>query len=127
MVNLQDIIDSHGRIKKLVHRTPILTNSGLDELIGAKIYCKCENFQKTGAFKFRGASNAVELLSEKELTRGVATASSGNHGAALAKAVTRKNGNVTVIMPNDSSLINKETVSMFNLLIKITPIWNAIF
>ena len=110
MVSLQEIIDSHGRIEKLVHRTPILTNLGLNELIGAQIYCKCENFQKTGAFKFRGASNAVELLSEKELARGVATASSGNHGAALAKAVTRKNGNVTVVMPNNSSLKKVDNV-----------------
>ena len=104
MVSFQEIIDSHDRIKQFIHRTPILTNSGLDYLIGAEIFCKCENFQKTGAFKIRGATNAVELLTTSEIDQGIATASSGNHGAALAKAATRRKAKITVVMPNDSSL-----------------------
>ena len=110
MVDLKDIIDSHDRIMHLIHRTPILTNESLNKLIDAKLFFKCENFQKTGAFKIRGASNAVELLTKNELDRGIATASSGNHGAALAKAVTSRNGKITVIMPEDSSLIKVENV-----------------
>ena len=103
MVNIEEIIDSHNRIKPFIHRTKILTNKGLNQLASAKLYCKCENFQKAGAFKIRGATNAVEQLTDKELEKGVATASSGNHGAALAMAVTRRGGKVTVVMPDDSS------------------------
>ena len=103
MIELQEIIQSHQRIKRFIHRTSILTNSWLNELVGAELYCKCENFQKTGAFKIRGATNAVEQLSKNELDNGVATASSGNHGAALAMAVTRRGGKITVVMPDNSS------------------------
>ncbi len=103
MVSFQEIIDIHDRIKQFIHRTPILTNSRLYYLIGGEIFCKCENFQKTGAFKIRGATNAVELLTTSEINQGIATASSGNHGAALAKAATRRKAKITVVMPNDSS------------------------
>ena len=110
MVDFKDIIDSHDRIRHLIHRTPILTNESFNNLIDANLFFKCENFQKTGAFKIRGASNAVALLTKNELDRGIATASSGNHGAALAKAVTSRNGKITVIMPEDSSLKKIENV-----------------
>ena len=89
MVTLKDIESAHERIRPFIHRTPVLTNSSIDNLIGAKLFFKCENFQKAGSFKIRGASNAVELLSDEEFKRGVATTSSGNHGAALSMAVTR--------------------------------------
>ena len=103
MITLPEIIQSHQRIERFIHRTPVITNYGLDQLTGAHLFFKCENFQKAGAFKIRGATNAVERLTEEELQKGIATASSGNHGAALAMAVSRRGGQVTVIMPNNSS------------------------
>lgn len=87
-----------------------MTNCSLDKITSANLFCKCENFQKAGAFKIRGATNAVEQLSTEELEMGVATASSGNHGAALSMAVARRRGKVTVVMPNNSSLKKVENV-----------------
>ena len=75
-----------ARIKPYVHRTPVLTCTSLNDLVGAELFCKCENFQKVGAFKFRGACNAVFALSEQDARHGVATHSSGNHAAAVALA-----------------------------------------
>mgnify|MGYP001277867859 CR=1 FL=1 len=103
MVSIQEIIRSHKRIKKYIHRTAVLTNHSLNYLTGSQLYFKCENFQKAGAFKIRGATNAVQQLSKEEIERGVATSSSGNHGAALAMAVSRRGGKVSVVMPDNSS------------------------
>ena len=103
MIDIQEIIDSHKRIKPFIHRTQIVTNQSLNSLSSAKIFCKCENFQKAGSFKIRGATNVIEQLTVKDMERGIVTASSGNHGAALAMAVTRKGGKVTVVMPHNSS------------------------
>ena len=97
MVTFQEIIQSHKRIEKFIHRTAVLTNLSLNHLTEAQLFCKCENFQKTGAFKIRGATNVVQQLSDEELERGVATSSSGNHGAAVAMAVGRRSANVTVL------------------------------
>ena len=102
MVTLKEIELAHKRIRHLIHRTPILTNKSLNELSGAKLYFKCENFQKVGAFKIRGATNTVEQLSQTEIEKGVATTSSGNHGAALSMAVTRRGGKTKVVMPNNT-------------------------
>src|SRR3989304_7497281 len=82
----KDIQQAHLRITGHVHRTPVLTSAGIDSMLDASLFFKCENFQKVGAFKFRGATNAVLSLSEKEAVHGVATHSSGNHAAALALA-----------------------------------------
>ena len=79
-----EIQKAHERIIPFIHRTPIFTNKSLNQESGADLYFKCENFQKAGSFKIRGATNAVMLLSDDELCKGVVTASSGNHGAALA-------------------------------------------
>ena len=79
-------------------------------MIGAKLFFKCENFQKAGSFKIRGASNAVELLSDEEFKRGVATTSSGNHGAALSMAVTRRGGKTKVVMPHNTPKIKVNNV-----------------
>src|SRR5260221_6066964 len=79
---------AHARIQPLIHRTPVLTCSAIDAMTGARVYFKCENFQKAAAFKFRGAANAVFLLSEAEAARGVLTHSSGNNAAALALPAT---------------------------------------
>ena len=71
MITLKDIEKAHDRIRPFIHRTPILTNSSLNELSGAELFFKCENFQKAGSFKIRGATNAVQLLSEEDLKKGI--------------------------------------------------------
>ena len=83
---LTDILEAAARIKPHIHRTPVMTNASLNEKTGAQVYLKCENLQKVGAFKFRGACNAVYSLSGEEAAHGVCTHSSGNHAAALALA-----------------------------------------
>jgi threonine dehydratase len=85
-VNLDTIRAAHERIGPYIHRTPVLTNSWLNDACGASLFFKCENFQKVGAFKARGATNAVFALDDETAGRGVATHSSGNHGAAVARA-----------------------------------------
>ena len=110
MFTLKDIELAHERIRPFIHRTPILTNSSINELVGANLFFKCENFQKAGSFKIRGATNTVELLSESELKRGVATTSSGNHGAALSMAVTRRGGETRVVMPTNTPKIKVNNV-----------------
>jgi threonine dehydratase len=106
----KDIQQAHSRIKRFVHRTQILTSESIDDIIGAHVYFKCENFQKVGAFKYRGATNAILTLIEKEPVKGVATHSSGNHAAALALAA-RKNGiNCYVAMPHTAPKTKIEAV-----------------
>jgi threonine dehydratase len=95
-----DIQEAHTRIAGYIHRTPVLTSSGIDEMTGVKVYFKCENFQKVGAFKYRGATNAVLSLTEREATKGVATHSSGNHAAALALAAKKRGIKCYVVMPH---------------------------
>jgi threonine dehydratase len=106
----QNILDAHERIIKQIHRTPILTSSTLNSIFGCELYFKCENFQKVGAFKFRGASNAVLSLDGNELLRGVATHSSGNHAAALALAAKMKNIPAFIVMPKTAPEIKKKAV-----------------
>ena len=110
MVTLKDIEAAHERIRPLIHRTPVFTNSSLNKLSGAELYFKCDNFQKVGSFKIRGATNTVEQLTIEELNRGVATTSSGNHGAALSMAVTRRGGKTKVVMPNNTPEIKVNNV-----------------
>src|SRR5438105_809455 len=86
MLDLDAIRRAHDRIRPHVHRTPVLTSARLDEASAAALFFKCENFQKVGAFKARGATNAVFALDDETARRGVATHSSGNHAAALARA-----------------------------------------
>jgi threonine dehydratase/serine racemase len=83
---ISDIHEAAARIKTYAHRTPVLTNESLNGQADARVFLKCENLQKVGAFKFRGACNAVYSLSDEEAARGVCTHSSGNHAAALALA-----------------------------------------
>ncbi len=106
----QNILDAHERIVKQIRSTPILTSSSLSSIFGCELYFKCENFQKVGAFKFRGASNAVLSLSDKELQSGVATHSSGNHAAALALAAKMKNIPSYIVMPKTAPQIKKNAV-----------------
>lgn len=94
-----DVQEAAARLQGLAHRTPVLTSSSLNDRVGAQVFCKCENFQKAGAFKFRGACNAVTSLSDAEAKRGVATHSSGNHGAALALAARLRGVSARIVMP----------------------------
>lgn len=103
--NKQNIIDAHNRIKAYIHKTPILTSQSINKITGANIYFKCENFQKVGAFKFRGATNAVLSLTNDELSAGVATHSSGNHAAALALAAKMNNADAYIVMPSNAPSI----------------------
>ena len=96
-----DIQLAHQRIAAHIHRTPVLTSTGINAITGADIFFKCENFQKVGAFKYRGATNAVLSLAENEATKGVATHSSGNHaagslGIALVTTQRRQDLSATV-------------------------------
>lgn len=109
--NFRDIEKAHERIKPYVHRTPVLTSKSINEIVGAELYLKCENFQKVGAFKFRGATNAVLSLSEEEAKKGVATHSSGNHAAALALAAKTRGIKAHVVMPSNSPEVKKKAVA----------------
>ncbi len=95
------IVEAHARIAPKIHRTPVLTSSSLDKLTGARIFFKCDNFQKTGSFKIRGASNAVFSLTDAEVANGIVTQSSGNHGAAIACAGAWRGVKTWVVMPKN--------------------------
>lgn len=110
IISKQDLIDARERIKNQIKRTPIFTSSSINSIVGCNLFFKFENFQKAGAFKFRGASNAVLSLEEKELKRGVATHSSGNHAAALALAAKMKNVPAYIVMPRTAPEIKKKAV-----------------
>ena len=106
----QNIVEAHNRISKQIHCTPILSSQTLNKIFNCELFFKCENFQKVGAFKFRGASNAVLSLNDKELQAGVATHSSGNHAAALALAAKMKNIPSYIVMPKTAPQIKKNAV-----------------
>jgi threonine dehydratase len=110
MPSFKDIQDAHERIRPFIHRTPILSNASLNKLSGAELFFKCENFQKAGSFKIRGATNTVLQLTQEELDRGIVTASSGNHGAALSMAVSNRGGKTTVVMPNNTPKMKVDNV-----------------
>ena len=105
-----DVLAAHARIAPYIHRTPILTSSYLDALTGASLFFKCENFQKAGAFKVRGASNAVFGLSDADAARGVATHSSGNHALSLSYAAGRRGIPCAVVMPRTAPQAKKDAV-----------------
>ena len=108
---IQDIHEAAERIRPWVHRTPVLTSTTLNSMCDADIFFKCENFQKGGAFKIRGAANAIFSLGEKEALKGVATHSSGNHAAALALAAGWRGIKAYVVMPENAPLVKKEAVA----------------
>jgi threonine dehydratase len=107
---LDDVREAAARIEPWAHRTPILTSASLDRLLGASLWFKCENLQRTGAFKFRGAMNAVSKLSAADLERGVATHSSGNHAAALALAAQLRGARAYIVMPRTAREVKKRAV-----------------
>ena len=108
-----DIREAHARIASHIHRTPILTSAALDSITGAKIFFKCENFQKSGAFKARGAFNAVLALGDDAAARGVVTHSSGNHAAALALAARTRGIAAHVVMPRTAPAAKKAAVASY--------------
>lgn len=111
--DLEAIRAAHRRIAPWIHRTPVFTSALLDEIAGAHLYFKCENLQKTGSFKIRGATNAVFSLSEEEAKQGVAAPSSGNHAAALALAARSRGIPAWIIMPSNSSAVKKRAVEAY--------------
>jgi threonine dehydratase len=111
--SFKDIQIAHARISGQVHRTPVLRSSGINEMTGAQAFFKCENFQKVGAFKYRGAVNAVLSLTDDQAAHGVATHSSGNHAAALALAARSRNIKCYVAMPETAPRSKAEAVKHY--------------
>jgi threonine dehydratase len=112
-LDLDRIRAAHDRIRPYIHRTPVLTSSRLDDASGAKLFFKCENLQKIGAFKARGATNAVFSLDDAAAKHGVATHSSGNHGTALARAAKLRGIPAYIVMPKNSAKVKVRAVESF--------------
>jgi threonine dehydratase len=108
-----EVFAAAERIAPFIHRTPVLTCASLDQAHGARLHFKCENFQVSGAFKARGAFNAVMLLEAGSAARGVATHSSGNHGAALALAARRRGIPAWVVVPTDASGFKRDAIARY--------------
>jgi threonine dehydratase len=108
-----DILQTAKRIQPYINRTPVLTCGAINDITGANLFFKCENFQKAGAFKSRGATNAIFSLPAEELTKGVATHSSGNHAAALARAAKLKGIPAYIVMPENSSKVKIAAVQTY--------------
>lgn len=108
---LDDIHEAAQRIEPYIHHTPVWTNESLNQRVNTKVYLKCENFQKVGAFKFRGACNAVFSLSDEVAARGVSTHSSGNHAQALAMAAKIRGIPAYIVMPQNAPRVKKEAVA----------------
>jgi len=106
----ESIAEAHERIKPYVHRTPVMTSAGINEIAGCKIFFKCENFQKVGAFKARGAMNAVLSLTPEQREKGIATHSSGNHAQAVARAASIVKTNSFIVMPRTAPEIKRKGV-----------------
>lgn len=124
-MNKETLIQVHNRIKPFIHKTPVLTSQLLDEVSGANLYFKCENFQKMGAFKMRGATNAILCLSEEERQKGVVTHSSGNFAQALSLAAKQLGVNAYIVMPENAPQVKKDAVKGYQGIIiecESTPI-----
>ena len=107
------VVKAHELIRPLVHRTLVLTSQSINEITGGNLLFKCENLQKVGAFKFRGACNAVFSLTDEQLTKGVCTHSSGNHAAALALAARMRGIPAYIVMPENAPAIKKKAVESY--------------
>ena len=108
--SFSEVSKAHQKIAPFIHRTPVLTNHQVDERSGANVFFKCENFQKVGAFKFRGACNAVFSLPDEQAVNGVATHSSGNHAQAIALAAKIKEIPAHIVMPENAPAVKKKAV-----------------
>ena len=104
----------HDRIIPHIHNTPVLSSRLINKMVGAKVYFKCENFQRTGAYKMRGATNAIMLLSDEQKQKGVVTHSSGNFAQALSLAAQSLGVKATIIMPTNSPKVKKNAVAEYN-------------
>ena len=104
------ILAAHARIAPRIHRTPVLTSASLNAIAGARLFFKCENLQKTGSFKIRGASNAILSLTEQEVARGMVTQSSGNHGAAVACAAAWRGVPAWIVMPKNAPAVKAAAI-----------------
>jgi threonine dehydratase len=113
MITKESISEAHERIKPYIEQTPVLTSQSLNEIAGCELFFKCENFQKVGAFKSRGAMNAALSLTEEERKKGLATHSSGNHAQALARAAKILNTKSYIVMPRTAPEIKKRGVRGF--------------
>lgn len=107
---VEAINEAAKRIAPYIHRTPVLTSLSINDILNSQLFFKCENFQKVGAFKYRGATNAIQQLSASQLQNGVATHSSGNHAQALALAAKIKNIEAHIVMPANAPKIKKDAV-----------------
>ncbi len=108
---LADIKAAHSKIRPFIHNTPVMKSNQLNELFNCELFFKCENFQKVGAFKFRGATNAVLSLSSAERSKGVVTHSSGNHAAALSLAARMSGITAKIVMPENAPVVKKNAVA----------------
>jgi threonine dehydratase len=111
--SIKDIEEAHDRIQSHIHYTPVFTSATINRMLDSQVFFKCENLQKVGAFKFRGATNAVLSLTEDEANRGVATHSSGNHAAALTLAAHQRGIKAYIVMPRTAPLIKKKAVEEY--------------
>jgi len=109
----QDLLNCYNRVSPYVHKTPVLQSRLINELVGAEVFFKCENFQKMGAFKFRGATNAVLQLTDEQKQKGVVTHSSGNFAQALALAAKNSGVKAFIVMPNNATAVKKEAVKSY--------------
>lgn len=109
-ITFQQIQEAHQRIQPYIHRTPVLSNHTINEMLGAEVYFKCENFQKIGAFKIRGGMNAALTLPADKLKNGLATHSSGNHAQAIAFAARTLDTKAYIVMPNTSPAVKVNAV-----------------
>lgn len=107
------IVAAHARIAPRIHRTPVLTSASLDAIAGAHLFFKCDNFQKTGSFKIRGASNAILSMGAEEVARGIVTLSSGNHGAAVACAAAWRGVPAYIVMPRNAPKVKCAAVQAY--------------
>jgi threonine dehydratase len=107
------IVAAHARIAPRIHRTPVLTSASLDEMTGSRIYFKCDNFQKTGSFKIRGATNAIFSLSNEQAVHGIVTLSSGNHGAAVARAAAWRGVPAYIVMPKNAPAVKARAIEAY--------------
>ena len=113
MVTFNDIEKAHQRISDHIHNTPVLTSDSLNNELGSNLFFKCENFQKTGSFKIRGATNSILQLNDTEIKNGIITTSSGNHGAAVAFIADKIGTNSKIIMPNNTPKNKIENVQRY--------------
>ncbi|EGG13325.1 serine racemase [Cavenderia fasciculata] len=109
-VSFDDIKQAHDRIKPHIHKTPIMTSSVINDMSGFELYFKCENLQKVGAFKYRGACNSILKLDEQDAKKGVVTHSSGNHGQAIAKAAQLRGIPAYIVVPNNAPKVKLDAI-----------------